>query len=149
MSMRLTSAAFKSGSDIPKVYTCDGDDISPPLAWFDPPSRTQAFALIMDTPSTPINALDHWILYNIPPDLRELEKNIKKFPDKTQLGKNTWNDTAYCGPCPPEEQQVYIFTLFALKTPLKVTGALTRLALEQAMQQHVLETAELTGYYKR
>ena len=92
---------------------------------------------------------DHWLLYNIPSYINNLKKDLRAPPQGTQVGKNTWNQLKYSGPCPPESQQTYIFTLFALNEVLPVKGALTRSELEIAMKPYILCTAELIGHYKR
>ncbi len=149
MSMELTSSAFRHGDMIPAQYTCDGKDISPELKWSGVPERTQSFALIMDDPDAPVTTWDHWILFNIPPHISHLPEDVSLLPKGTRVGKNSWSQTTYTGPCPPDRAQHYIFTLFALDTVLNVESGIRREELQVAMHHHVLAIAELVGKYKR
>jgi len=153
MAMRLTSTAFEDGGLIPPLYTCDDQDISPPLTWDGPPAETRSFALICDDPDAPGRTWVHWVMYNIPPDARVLSAGTPgdaTLPDGTQQGQNSWPRTGYGGPCPPSGTHRYIFNLYALDTTLDLEpGATDKAALLEAMDGHVLAEITLTGLYER
>lgn len=147
MSIQLTSSAFEHGGTIPQKYTCDGADISPPLAWSSVPQATQSLALIMDDPDAPLGTWVHWVLFDIPAEVRELPEGA------TELGvdgQNSWRRTGYGGPCPPPgKPHRYIFKLYALDTQLNLQAGVDRKAVERAMQGHILVQGELMGMYGR
>ncbi|MES2760349.1 MAG: YbhB/YbcL family Raf kinase inhibitor-like protein [Pseudomonadota bacterium] len=154
MALTLSSTAFDANGPIPPVYTCDGSDVSPPLAWSGVPDGTKSLALIVDDPDAPDPAAPqrtwvHWVLYNIAPDATGLEQGGRRLPDGTQEGSNDWRRTGYGGPCPPIGRHRYFFKLYALNVELPVLAPATKHELEQAMQGHVLEKAELIGTYHR
>ncbi len=152
MTFELTSEAFAQGEPIPTPYTCDGDDISPPLQWTVPPSDTQSLALIMDDPDAPMGTWVHWVIYNIPADARTLEASVPpeaERPDGSRHGQNSWRRNDYGGPCPPSGVHQYVFKLYALDTTLDLEAGATKKQLLQAMEGHVLAQAELTGTYQR
>jgi Raf kinase inhibitor-like YbhB/YbcL family protein len=154
LPFELISTAFEQGEPIPEKYSCDGEDISPSLAWGDPPAGTQSLALIMDDPDAPVGTWDHWILFNISPDLRELQedlpitgKNID--PDAIFVGNNSWGRAGYGGPCPPSGAHRYFFKLYALDTIINLLPGATKQELLDAMEGHILAEAELMGTYRR
>jgi Raf kinase inhibitor-like YbhB/YbcL family protein len=156
MSLAFTSTAFKADSGIPATYTCDGDDVSPPLAWTGIPPATKSLALILDDPDAPDPAAPqttwvHWVLYNLPANATELPQHATSgnLPSGTREGLNDWKRTGYGGPCPPIGRHRYIHKLYALDTVLPDLGKPTKADLEKAMQGHVIEKAELTGLYQR
>lgn len=149
MSFKISSKAFDNGALIPVKYTCDGDDISPELSWQNPPDNTKSLALIMDDPDAPGGTWVHWVLFNIPSDVRGLKENIAQLPDHAISGKNSWNRQGYGGPCPPDKMHRYFFKLYALDTTLDLSADTDKSALEKAMQGHILGTAELMGKYDR
>ena len=156
LTMILTSAAFVAGGLIPVEHTCDGKDISPPLAWSGIPAGTKSLALIVDDPDAPDPAAPkmtwvHWVLYNIPPDAKTLTEDIaaKDLPSGTLQGINDWRSTGYGGPCPPVGKHRYFFKLYALDTVLPDLRHPAKAALENAMQGHVLAHFELVGLYQR
>lgn len=156
MGFTLTSPAFPDQEPIPVRYTCDGLDISPPLAWWDTPEGTQSLALIVDDPDAPDPAAPkrrfvHWVLYNIPPDVTGLEEAAGSgdLPAGTLEGLNDWERTGFGGPCPPIGRHRYVHRLLALDTPLPDLGRPTRDALESAIEGHVLAEARLIGTYER
>ncbi|HEU5047317.1 MAG TPA: YbhB/YbcL family Raf kinase inhibitor-like protein [Rickettsiales bacterium] len=154
MTLTLQSTAFHHEETVPKRYTCDGGDVSPPLIWSNVPRGTRSFALIVDDPDAPDPAAPkmtwvHWVLYNIPPSCTGLQEAIKQLPDGTREGINDWHRTGYGGPCPPVGQHRYFFKLYALDTILELPAKATKPQLETAMRGHVLEQATLIGTYKR
>lgn len=141
----LTSPAFKNGESIPSKYTCDGEDLSPPLAWTDPPQGTASFALLVDDPDAPVGDWVHWLLYNIPSDAHEI-------PESGSVGIsgiNSWPKPGYGGPCPPNGTHRYFFKLYALDTMLTLSEGAKKADLLKAIEGHVLAQAELMGIYAR
>lgn len=156
MSLQITSPSFREGGAIPKIYTCEGPDGSPELAWSGADSNVKSFALIVDDPDAPDPAAPkmtyvHWVLYNIPPDARGLLEGVTadKLPKGTREGTNDWKRTGYGGPCPPIGRHRYFFKLYALDTVLPDLGAATKPELEQAMQGHIVSQATLMGTYQK
>ncbi len=151
-AMELTSAAFASGQPIPQKYTCDGEDLSPPLQWSAPPQETQSFALIADDPDAPVGTWVHWVLYNLPPDARALPEAVPaeaNLPDGSRHGQNSWRRTDYGGPCPLGGTHRYFFKLYALDTGLDLAAGANKEQLLQAMEGHILAHTELMGTYAR
>ncbi len=152
MTIELTSPAFAQGQPIPVKYTCRGEDISPALAWSEPPAGTQTFALIMDDPDAPAGTWVHWVLFNIPASARSLPEAFPSeasLPDGSQSGKNSWGRTGYGGPCPPSGTHRYFFKLYALDEPLAIQPGADKGELEKAMVGHILATAELMGTFSK
>lgn len=149
--MRLFSSAFADNTAIPSRYTCDGNDISPPLDWADLPEGAKTVALICDDPDAPKKDFTHWVLFDRPPD-RTLPEHVPprpELPDGGRQGKNDFGKVGYGGPCPPSGTHRYRFTLYALDIELGARAAAARQDVEKAMKGHVLETAHLTGVYTR
>jgi Raf kinase inhibitor-like YbhB/YbcL family protein len=156
MSLQLTSPAFTAGGSIPSRFTCEGDDISPPLRWSGAPEGTRSFALIVDDPDAPDPKAPkmtyvHWVLYNIPPSTTELPQGVKPntLPQGTREGTNDFKRADYGGPCPPIGRHRYFFKLYALDTTLPDLGHPDKAKLESAMKGHVLGEAELMGSYEK
>ena len=156
MSLTLQSPDFTHQSDIPSRFTCDGDDISPALSWSGVPQNAKSLVLIVDDPDAPDPAAPkmtwvHWVLYNIPPTLKEIPQNIppSALPPGILQGKNDWKRTGYGGPCPPIGRHRYFHKLYALDTELPDLHHPTKAQLEQAMQGHIIEQTELIGTYQR
>lgn len=148
----LTSTAFVQGSPIPQQYTCDGEDISPPLEWSDPPAGTHSFALIADDPDAPVGTWVHWVLYNLPADSHALPEAIPpdtELPDGSRHGQNSWQRPGYGGPCPPGGTHRYFFKLYALDTALDLAPGASSTQLLQAMEGHILAQTEVMGVYTR
>lgn len=140
--------------EIPEKYTCDGQDISPPLLWDDIPEGTKSLVLIVDDPDAPDPKAPkmtwvHWLIYNIPPTTKGLEEGVSNFPKGALHGKNDWRRTGYGGPCPPIGRHRYFFKLYALDTVLPDLKIPDKKALESAMKGHIIEMAELIGTYQR
>jgi Raf kinase inhibitor-like YbhB/YbcL family protein len=153
MSFELTSTAFSVGKAIPRKFTCDGPDVSPTLAWTEPPAKTQSFALIMDDPDAPVGTWVHWVLYGLPADTRELPEGVAKqeqLPNGARQGRNDFRKIGYGGPCPPPgKPHRYFFKLYALDTKLDLKAGATKPDVESAMKGHILAQAELIGTYGR
>lgn len=152
MPFELTSPVFAHGESIPRKYTCDGQDISPPLRWGDPPQGTQSLALIADDPDAPIGTWVHWVLYNLPAEARGLPEAVPPdadLPDGSHHGRNSWRRLGYGGPCPPSGTHRYFFKLYALDTVLDLAASASKKQLLRAMEGHVLAQAELMGGYAR
>lgn len=150
--MQITSRAFQHEGLIPNKYTCDGENINPPLAFSDIPEGTQSLVLIMDDPDVPTQlrpdgVFDHWIIYNIDPSIRSIEENTS--PPGTE-GINTTGNTNYVGACPPDREHRYFFTLYALDMRLDIAANnATKKVVLQAMEGHILAQAVLMGRYER
>lgn len=156
MTLTLSSPAFSHNGSIPAVYTCDGEDRSPALAWSGIPPGTKSLALIVDDPDAPDPKAPkmtwvHWVLYNLPPGAAGLEEGVsnRDLPQGTRKGMNDWKRTGYGGPCPPIGRHRYFFKLYALDAELPDLGKPTKAELEKAMQGHILAQAELIGTYQR
>ena len=156
MSLTLTSIAFAPGSEIPSLYTCNGEDISPPLAWTNGPAGTKSFVLIVDDPDAPDPAAPrmtwvHWVLFNIDPNAASLPEGVRssELPAGTREGINDWGRTGYGGPCPPIGRHRYFHKIYALDTLLPDLKRPTKVALEKAMQGHIVAQAQLVGTYQQ
>ena len=152
MPFELTSTAFAPGEPIPQKYTCDGEDISPPLQWSDPPQGTQSFALIADDPDAPLGTWVHWVLYNLPAETRALPEAVPpqaELPDGSRHGQNSWRRLDYGGPCPPSGTHRYFFKLYALDTVLDLKAGANKKQVLKAMEGHILAQTELMGVYSR
>lgn len=156
MGLTLSSSSFTHQGEIPSKYTCEGDDVSPPLSWSAVPKGTKSLALIVDDPDAPDPKAPkmtwvHWVLYNIPPGAGELPEAAEaaNLPKGTCAGRNDWKREDYGGPCPPIGRHRYFHKLYALDTVLPDLGPATKAELEKAMQGHVLGQAELVGTYQK
>lgn len=155
-TLTLTSTAFAAGDSIPALYTCDGRNISPPLAWSGIPTGTRSLALIVDDPDAPDPAAPkmtwvHWVVYNLPADATSLPQGIASgdLPPGAREGVNDWKRPDYGGPCPPVGRHRYFHKLYALDALLPDLGRPTKARLEQAMRGHIIGQAELVGLYRR
>ena len=152
MDMKIESTAFQEGAAIPRKYTCDGEDVSPPLKWNDPPEGTRSFALISDDPDAPAKTWVHWVMYNIPADARGLPENVppnEKLGDGTLQGTSDFGRIGYGGPCPPSGTHRYYFKLYALDSVLALGPGATKQQLLDAMDGHVLVESVCMGRYQR
>ncbi|MEX1012492.1 MAG: YbhB/YbcL family Raf kinase inhibitor-like protein [Waddliaceae bacterium] len=144
--MKLLSSAFRNHEEIPKKYTGEGEDISPPLSLVDVPAQTKSIALIVDDPDAPMGIFVHWIAWNIQPSNLELTENAK-LPNQ---GKNDFGDVRYGGPMPPKgESHRYFFKAYALDTELNLSNGISKHELLDAIKSHVLDQAEYIGIYQR
>jgi len=146
----LSSPAFAQGAAIPQQFTCQGDNISPELAWSEPPAGTRSLALLVEDPDAPLGTWVHWVVYNLPADARGLPENVSAgdLPSGAIQGKTSFGRPGYGGPCPPSGQHHYYFRLYALDTPLD-SPDLDKAALLKAMQGHSLAQAEWMGVYQK
>jgi Raf kinase inhibitor-like YbhB/YbcL family protein len=152
MTWSLSSAAFQEGDRIPAKYTCDGQNISPPLAWSEPVPETRALALIVEDPDAPGGVFTHWVLFNIPAGFRQLGEGV---PAQEQLqtggiqGKNDFGRIGWGGPCPPRgTPHRYVFTIYALDKSLDLKSGASKKQLLDAMQGHILAQSQLIGTYQ-
>jgi Raf kinase inhibitor-like YbhB/YbcL family protein len=154
MALKLMSTAFADGGEIPSKFTCEGEGVSPPLAWSGVPSNAKSLALIVDDPDAPDPAAPrmtwvHWVLYNIPVSTSSIEEGAQQLPAGTLQGLNDWQRTGYGGPCPPIGRHRYFHKLYALSMVLPNLGQVPKVKLEAAMKPHILERAELLGTYQK
>ena len=156
MTLRLTSSAFADGSPIPSKYTCEGQGISPPLAWTGVPDKTKSLVLIVDDPDAPDPKAPrmtwvHWVLYDLPPNASSLPEGADTggLPPGAKVGLNDWKRAQYGGPCPPVGRHRYVHKLYALDIQLSELRHPTKADVETAMRGHVLAEAKLIGTYQK
>lgn len=156
MPLNLTSPVFTEGGPIPRKYTCEGDDVSPPLAWSDVPAAAESLALIVDDPDAPDPEAPrmtwvHWIVFNIPPAPGAFPGDLEATAEAENLGfgLNDWNRPHYGGPCPPVGRHRYFFKLYALDKVLTGMRNPDKGEIEAAMKGHVLAQATLIGTYQK
>jgi len=156
MALTLLSEVFLNNGLIPPKYTCQGQDVSPPLSWSAPVKEAKSLVLIVDDPDAPDPAAPkmtyvHWVLYNLPVASKGLPENVaeQNLPKGTLQGKNDWGRTGYGGPCPPIGRHRYFFKLYALDILLPDLQQPTKAQLEQAMKGHIVEQTELVGTYQK
>lgn len=150
--MEIRSSAFQEGALIPGKYTCDGVDVSPPLEWSQVPEGTETFALISDDPDAPVGTWVHWVIYNIPGDLRVLAEGIparEVLANGTTQGINDFRRIGYGGPCPPRGTHRYYFKIYALDAKLNADAGISKKELIRAMEGHILAEGQLMGKYRR
>jgi Raf kinase inhibitor-like YbhB/YbcL family protein len=155
-NLTLRSQSFTDGGEIPKRFTCEGEDLSPALAWTGVPADTKSLALIVDDPDAPDPAAPkkifvHWVLYALPPSASELPAGVPQnaLPAGTREGLNDKKQTAYFGPCPPIGRHRYRHHLYALDTELDGLTTPSRAELDRAMEGHILDQTVLTGTYQK
>ncbi len=153
MALILNSSAIEAGGTIPEKYTCEGEDISPPLSWQGVPSDAKSLVLIMDDPDAPNGTWSHWVLYNLPPSLSELPENYpsggKPEPGGMQ-GRNDFGDVQYGGPCPPPgSTHTYHFRLYAVDRELTMSAGATRQQVLDRIQDHIIDNTELMADFGR
>jgi hypothetical protein len=156
MALAIVSSAFVDGGEIPREYTCEGNDTSPPLSWSGVPWDAHSLVLIVDDPDAPDPQAPkmtwvHWVLYNLPPDSSGLsaEMTAAQLPAGTGEGLNDWQRTGYGGPCPPIGRHRYFHKLYALDTTLPAMDQPTKAQVEAAMDGHVIASAQLIGTYQK
>lgn len=146
--LTLESSAFKLNTMIPAEFTCNGVDHSPPLEWHNAPAKTQSFALVMQDPDAPNGVWTHWIVFNIPAKVTQLDTG-SPVPEGAANGNNSWGGLGYRGPCPPLGAHRYVFKLYAMDNVLALGEGATSDTILQAMTGHVLASAELVGLYQK
>jgi Raf kinase inhibitor-like YbhB/YbcL family protein len=156
MSLTITSPAFADGGEIPTRHTCEGSDLSPPLAFAGVPAGARSLALLVDDPDAPDPAAPkmvfvHWVLHDMPPGTPGLPEGVEAgtLPAGTRSGQTDFRRTAWGGPCPPVGRHRYFFKLYALDTVLGDLGKTTKPRLLEAMKGHVLAEAQLVGTYQK
>jgi Raf kinase inhibitor-like YbhB/YbcL family protein len=156
MPFILSSPAFAPNGSIPSKFTCEGADVSPPLEWFGAPDDTRSLVLIVDDPDAPDPAKPqrvyvHWVIYNIPASTTKLPENAAEggLPPGAVHGTNDWGKQTYGGPCPPIGRHRYFFKLYALDTELTGLKNPSKAQLEKAMEEHLVDNAELVGTYQK
>jgi Raf kinase inhibitor-like YbhB/YbcL family protein len=154
MTLRLNSPAFGDGTPIPAKYTCEGEDISPPLTWSGAPDGTKSLVLIVDDPDAPDPKAPkmvwvHWVVYDLPASTTGLAEGAKVVPKEAKIGLNDWKRPAYGGPCPPIGRHRYFHKLYALDVMLPALDQATKAKVESAMKGHVLAEAQLVGTYQK
>jgi len=156
MTMEISSSAFRHEREVPRLYTCEGKDLSPPLVWEGLPKGAKSVALIVDDPDAPDPKAPkmtwvHWVLYNLPTSITGLPEAVHAadLPPGTRQGSNDWKRVGYGGPCPPIGRHRYFFKLYALDVVLPELAKPTKVELERAMQGHVLAEAQLMGTYQK
>jgi Raf kinase inhibitor-like YbhB/YbcL family protein len=152
MAIQIKSTAFEEGSMIPKKYTCDGPNVSPPLSWDSIPEGTKSLALICDDPDAPGGTWVHWVIFNIPPNIKELTEGIphqKSLPIGAKQGRSDFGEIGYGGPCPPGGTHRYYFKFYALDKEINLEPGSRKTQLLKAMEGHILSEGQLMGKYKR
>jgi len=143
--LSVMSSAFENNNFIPAKYTCDGDDVNPPLTIEGVPEGTKTLALIVDDPDAPMGTWDHWIVWNIPATTSKIAENTVPGTE----GINDFRKRSYGGPCPPSGTHRYFFKVYALDVKLDLSPTSRKRDVEKAMQGHVLAKGELVGLYRR
>lgn len=151
ISMQITSPSFDNGMAIPEKYTCDGENINPPLEFHDVPDEADSLVLIVDDPDVPPEVREdrlwvHWTVFNIPPETLEVDEGSVV---DGGIEAATTSGSGYSGPCPPDKEHRYFFKLYALDMSLNLDEEATKDDIEEAMEGHILEKAELMGTYER
>lgn len=152
MTFGLESSAFSHGDPIPHIYSCDGENVSPPLAWGEPPDGTKSLVLIMDDPDAPSGDFVHWVLYGLPAGAGSLPQGVpaeESRSDGSRQGKNGRGQIGYTGPCPPGGTHRYFFRLHAVDIQLDLQAGESKTAVLQHIDGHTLATAELMGTFSR
>jgi Raf kinase inhibitor-like YbhB/YbcL family protein len=150
--IKLTSTAFKEGGPIPRAYTCDGVNVSPPLEWSGVPKTAKTLAIVCDDPDAPGGTWVHWVLYNLPAENIGLVENLpatEKLASGGFQGTNDSRKIGYDGPCPPSGTHHYDFKIYALDSDLPLKAGATKAELLKAMEGHIVLQGQLMGTYKR
>ena len=143
--MKIKSSSFDEGKMIPSIYTCEGDNINPPLEFSDVPPNAKSLALIMTDLDTPGGTFTHWLMWNIPPETGKIEEN--DWLEGAEQGLNDGGELGYMGPCPPTGVHHYHFKLYALNKKLDLSGDVKKASLEREIESGLIEKAELIGIY--
>jgi Raf kinase inhibitor-like YbhB/YbcL family protein len=146
-NMKITSSAFDNNQSISSKYTCNGENVSPPLEFLDVPEKTKSLVLIVDDPDAPVGTWAHWVVYNIGPNVGEVKEN--SVPAGGAEGVTSFGRAEYGGPCPPQGVHRYFFKLYALNKTLSFEGKVDKEAVMEAMKGAVIDKAELVGLYSQ
>lgn len=147
-SLKLTSSAFSHNQKIPQQYTCDGQNINPPLTIKGVPAGTKSLTLLVDDPDAPLGVWDHWLVWSILPNVQEITQG--SVPQGAIQGRNSFGENKYGGPCPPTGvSHRYVFKLYALDTTLNLAEGAAKKEVEQKMEGHIIGKTELIGLYQR
>ena len=150
--IKLVSRAFTEGQTIPRQYTCDGINISPPLEWTGLPKSAKTIAIIADDPDAPAGTWVHWVIFNLPADTLGMVENVPATEDVAGgglQGKNDFQKIGYGGPCPPSGTHRYFFKIYALDGELPLKAGATKSEVEKASEGHIVGQAQLMGTYRR
>jgi len=150
--IKLTSKAFNEGQAIPRGYTCDGANVSPPLEWTGVPKSAKTLAIVADDPDAPAGTWVHWVLYNLPSDVIGMVENtppIETLSGGGMQGTNDFQKIGYGGPCPPRGSHRYFFKIYALDSELPLKPGASKVDLEPAMEGHIISQGQLIGTYRR
>lgn len=145
--MKIISSEFKNNEKIPSNYTCEGEDVNPPLEFVDVPEDAKSLALIVDDPDAPGKTWVHWVVFNIPPETEEIDEDT--VPDDAILGRTDFGNKSYGGPCPPSGTHRYFFKLYALDAMLDLDSGASKQEVLDAMNGRIIEKAELVGIFAR
>ncbi len=151
-TMDIKSTAFKNGETIPKKYTCEGEDVSPPLSWSSPPNGTKSMVLICDDPDAPVGTWVHWVLFGLSPSVTSLPEGVpaKESAEGAKQGRNDFGNLGYGGPCPPPgPAHRYFFKLYAVDKELNLKPGATKAEVMKAIEGHILDEGQLMGKYRR
>ena len=152
MGIQVTSPVFEEGGEIPRKYTCDDLDVSPPLEWTDVPEGTKTIVIVCDDPDAPMKTWVHWVIFNIPGDVTRLPENVppeKELANGARQGMNDFHKVGYGGPCPPSGTHRYFFKIYALDSTLDLPAGISKSHLMIAIEGHVLSESHLMGTYTR
>ena len=144
---KISSPVFKNGGEIPQKYTCDGENVNPPLQFENVPAKAKSLALVFDDMDAPRGSYVHWILWNIDPNIKEIKEN--SVPEGAVEGMNDFKRHHYGGPCPPRRAHKYVFKIYALDSPLHLNPNSMKTDFEKTMEGHVIAQAQRMGVYKR
>jgi hypothetical protein len=146
-TLRISSSAFGNNALVPVKYTCDGEDIAPPLSIEGVPEKARSLALVVDDPDAPAGTWVHWVVWNIDPKTAEIPEG--SVPQGARQGMNDFRRLDYGGPCPPSGTHRYFFKLYALDTLLDLEKGADKAALERSLKGHLLAQTQIIGLYRR
>ena len=152
MDIKISSSAFDEGGTIPLKYTCDGEDVSPPLEWSGVPEGAKTLVLISDDPDAPMGTWVHWVLFNLPATVNNLPEDIppmQTLESGAKQGMNDFRRIGYGGPCPPGGMHRYYFKIYALDTEIDLEAGAAKPEILRAMEGHILAQGQLMGRYSR
>jgi Raf kinase inhibitor-like YbhB/YbcL family protein len=145
--MQISSPVFNENGPMPAKYTCDGENISPPLEIIDVPEHAQSLVLFLDDPDAPAGIFTHWVMWNIDPGRKKIIEG--EVPNEASEGKNNAGEISYFGPCPPQGTHRYVFRIYTLDTEIALKAGSSVNDLRKSMRGHIIDSAELISFYKR